>query len=175
MSESVSDGEEHTVAPTPVQVDGFHTVGDLWLIEPAHDAPEQLRSAIFNLAQNLASYAGQTDSVIEQNDGLGYAQRMEPFEQCSPRATGIQLLLSALLRAHDEVHWEDRQQLPAALFGQLLVGVYQISLNDRPALNVGLERLPDEQFIQLFRLIRLARRLIDQTLEPSLAPPEELP
>ena len=173
-AEAEAEAEEHTVAPTTVQVDGCHTVGDLWLIEPAHDTPEQLRSAIFNLAQHLASYAGQTDSVVEQNNGLGYAQRMEPFKQCSPRATGIHLLLSALLRVHDEVHWEDRQQLPAALFGQLLVGVYQIPLNDRPALNVGLERLPDEQLIQLFRLIRLARRLIDQTLGPSLAPPEAL-
>jgi hypothetical protein len=150
-------------------------VGDLWHIEPAHDTPEQLRSAIFNLAQSLASYAGQADSVVEQHDGLGYALRMEPLEQSSPRATGMQLLLTALLRAHDEVQWQDRQQLPAALFGQLLIGIYQIPLNDRPALNVGLERLPDEQLLQLFRLIRLARRVIDQTLEPSLAPPEALP
>ena len=142
---------------------------------PAHDTPEQLRFAIFNLARHLASYAVQADSVVEQLDGLGYALRMEPLDQSSPRATGIQLLLTALLRAHDEVHWEDRQHLPAALFGQLLIGAYEVPLNDRPAINVGLERLPDEQFIQLFRLIRLARRLIDQTLEPSLAPPEELP
>ena len=175
MNESVSDGEEYTVAPTPVQADEFHIVGDLWHIEPAHDTPEQLRSAIFNLAQHLASYAGQADSVVEQQDGLGYALRMEPLEQSSPRATGMQLLLTALLRAHDEAQWEDRQQLPAALFGQLLIGVYQIPLNDRPALNVGLERLPDEQMLQLFRLIRLARRLIEQTLESSLAPPEALP
>lgn len=174
MNESLSDVEEPAVGPTRPQTNGFHTVGDLWHIEPAHDTPEQLRSAIFILARYLASYAGQADSVVEQLDGLGYTLRMEPLEQSSPRSTGMQLLLTALLRAHDEVHWEDRQQLPAALFGQLLAGVYQIPLNERPALNVGLERLPDEQLIQLFRLIRLARRLIDHTLEPSLAPPEAL-
>ena len=175
MDESLSDVEDHAVVPKRPQADGFHTVGELWHIEPAHDTPEQLRSAIFNLARHLAIYAGQADSVVEQSDGLGYVLRMEPLEQCSPRATGIQLLLTALMRAHDEVHWEDRQQLPAALFGQLLVGAYEVPLNDRPALNMGLERLPDEQLIQLFRLIRLARRLIDQTLEPALAAPEELP
>jgi len=174
MNEPLSDVDEHAVAPTPAQADRYRSVDNLWHIEPAHDTPEQLRSAIFNLAQDLASYAGQADNMVEQLDGLGYALRMEPFEQSSPRATGIQLLLTALLRAHDEVQWEDRRQLPAALFGQLLIGVYELPLNDRPALNVGLERLPDEQVIQLFRLIRLARRLIDQTLEPSLAPPEEL-
>ena len=175
MNESLSNVEEPAVGPTRPQANGFHTVGDLWHIEPAHDTPEQLRSAIFNLARHLASYAVQADSVVEQLDGLGYALRVEPLDQSSPRATGIQLLLTALLRAHDEVHWEDRQHLPAALFGQLLIGAYEVPLNDRPAINVGLERLPDEQFIQLFRLIRLARRLIDQTLEPSLAPPEKLP
>lgn len=175
MSESVSDEEGHAVASSPVQANGFHSLGELWHIEPAHDTPQQLRSAIFNLARHLAIYAGEADSVVEQSDGLGYVLRMELLEQCSPRATGIQLLLTALMRAHDEVHWEDRQQLPAALFGQLLVGAYEVPLNDRPALNMGLERLPDEQLIQLFRLIRLARRLIDQTLEPALAAPEELP
>lgn len=175
MNESLSNVEEPAVGPTRPQANGFQTVGDLWHIEPAHDTPEQLRFAIFNLARHLASYAVQADSVVEQLDGLGYALRMEPLDQSSPRATGIQLLLTALLRAHDEVHWEDRQHLPAALFGQLLIGAYEVPLNDRPAINVGLERLPDEQFIQLFRLIRLARRLIDKTLEPSLAPPEELP
>ena len=173
-NESRSDVENQAVVSTRPQADGFHRVGDLWHIEPAHDTSEQLRSAIFNLAQRLASYAGQTDSVVEQLDGLGYALRMESLELSSPRVTGIQLLLTALMRAHDEVNWEDRHQLPAALFGQLLIGVYEVPINDRPALNTGLERLPDEQLIQLFRLIRLARRLIEKMLEPSLAPPEAL-
>ncbi|MFW0756402.1 ParB family protein [Pseudomonas sp. H11T01] len=174
MSEPSSDIEDHAVAPTLPLADGFHSEDSLWHIEPALDTPEQLRSAIADLARNLASYAGQANSVVEQQDGLGYALRMEPLERSSPRSTGVQLLLTALLRAHDEIHWEDRQQLPAALFGQLLIGAYEVPLNDRPALNVGLERLPDAQLNQLFRLIRLARRLIEQTLEPSLAPPEAL-
>lgn len=174
MDEQLLTLEQPAGVPAPLQTDGFHTVGELWPIEPAHDTPEQLRSAIFNLARRLASYAGQIDSVVERNDGFGYVVRMEPLGLSSPRATGIQLLLTALLRAHEEIPWEDRQQLPAALFGQLLIGVYQVPLNDRPPVNVGLERLPDEQLLQLFRLIRLARRLIEQTLEPSLAPPEAL-
>ncbi|WP_338922598.1 ParB family protein [Pseudomonas silesiensis] len=174
MSESLSVVEGPAIVSTLTQADGCNSLDGLWPIEPAHDTPEQLRSAIFNLAKSLASYAGQTDSVVEQNDGLGYVVRMEPLGLSSPRATGIQLLLTALLRAHDEVQWEDRQQLPAALFGQLLLGVYQVPLHERPALNTGLERLPDAQLLQLFRLIRLTRRLIEQTLEPSLVPPEAL-
>lgn len=174
MSEPLSDVEGNTVAPTLAQADGFDSVNELWHIAPAQNTPEQLRAAIFNLAQSLASYAGQTDRVLEQQDSLGYALQVEPLERGSSRATGIQLLLTALLRAHDEVQWEDRQQLPAALFGQLLIGAYEIPLNDRPSRSVGLERLPDAQLIQLFRLIRLARRLIDHTFEPSSHTPEEL-
>ncbi|MOA45482.1 hypothetical protein D3C78_1678840 [compost metagenome] len=85
----------------------------------------------------------------------------------TPRSTGIQLLLGALLRLQDEVVWEQRQQLPAALFGQLLLGAYDLPLIDRPPLSVGLERLPDVQLAQLLSLIRLSRRLIELTLSST--------
>ena len=90
-------------------------------------------------------------------------------------ATGVHLLLLALLGAQDDVNWEDRKQLPSALFGQLLLGVYQLPLTDRPAVDVGLERLPDGLLIKLYRLIRLARRLIDLTLPHEVNSPKELP
>lgn len=175
MHEPLPDAEAHAVAPTSALADGFHSVGEFWHIEQALDTPEQLRLAIVNLARDMASYAGYADSVIEQQDGLGYTLRIEPFERVSARTTSIQLLLTALLRAHDDIDWDDRQHLPSALFGQLLIGVYGLPLNDLPTMDVGLERLPDEQLINLFRLIRLARRLIDLTLAPSAPSPEELP
>src|SRR5690606_35529413 len=100
---------------------------------------------------------------------------IEPLDLAAPRATGVHLLLLALLRAQDDVNWEDRKQLPSALFGQLLLGVYQLPLTDRPAVDVGLERLPDGLLIKLYRLIRLARRLIDLTLSHEVNTPKELP
>jgi len=106
---------------------------------------------------------------------MGFALDMERVDLATPRATGVHLLLLALLRAQDEVNWEDRKQLPSALFGQLLLGVYQLPLTDRPAVDVGLERLPDSLLIKLYRLIRLARRLIDLTLTPGDDSPKELP
>lgn len=175
MGEPLSDTGAHTLAPTSSLTDGFHSVGDVWHIEQALDTPEQLRLAIVYLARSIANYAGQAESVVEQKDGLGYTLRLEPLEQVSPRAAGIQLLLTALLRAHDDIDWDDRQHLPSALFGQLLIGAYEIPLNDHPTMDVGLERLPDEQLINLFRLIRLARRLIDLTRVPSAPSSEELP
>ncbi|PYY69028.1 chromosome partitioning protein ParB [Pseudomonas jessenii] len=150
-------------------------IDDIWTIAPTLDSPEQLRSAIAGLAREMAAYAGHPESIIDQPHGLGFALDMERVDLATPRATGVHLLLLALLRAQDDVNWEDRQQLPSALFGQLLLGVYQLPLTDRPAVDVGLERLPDRLLIKLYRLIRLARRLIDLTLPPEHDSPKELP
>ncbi|WP_242200223.1 MULTISPECIES: ParB family protein [unclassified Pseudomonas] len=151
------------------------SIDDIWTIAPALDSPEELRSAIATLAREMATYAGHPESIIDQQLGLGFALSIEQVDLTTPRATGVHLLLLALLRAQDDVNWEDRKQLPSALFGQLLLGVYQIPLPDRPAVDMGLERLPDGLIIKLYRLIRLARRLIDLTLPSENDPPKELP
>ncbi|MFJ2363801.1 ParB family protein [Pseudomonas sp. NPDC087697] len=151
------------------------TIDDIWTIAPALDTPEQLRLAIAGLAREMATYAGHPESIIDQQLGLGFALNIEQVDLTAPRATGIHLMLLALLRAQDDVNWEDRKQLPSALFGQLLLGVYQLPLTDRPAVDVGLERLPDSLLIKLYRLIRLARRLIDLTLTHEDNSAEELP
>jgi ParB family protein of integrating conjugative element (PFGI_1 class) len=150
-------------------------IDDIWTIAPTLDTPEQLRLAIAGLTREMAAYAGHPESIIDQPHGLGFALDMERVDLATPRSTGVHLLLLALLRAQDDVNWEDRQQLPSALFGQLLLGVYQLPLTDRPAVDVGLERLPDRLLIKLYRLIRLARRLIDLTLTPEADSPKELP
>jgi ParB family protein of integrating conjugative element (PFGI_1 class) len=150
-------------------------IENIWTIAPTLDTPEQLRLAIARLAREMAAYAGHPESIIDQQHGLGFALDMEQVDLATPRSTGVHLLLLALLRAQDDVNWEDRQQLPSALFGQLLLGIYQLPLIDRPAVDVGLERLPDSLLIKLYRLIRLARRLIDLTLTPEADSPKVLP
>jgi hypothetical protein len=175
FGEDLPDFEECAVTAIPVQAGGLHPVSDIWYIEQPLDTPTQLRAAIASLAREMAGYAGHADSVLEQEDGLGFALHMERIDLDTPRATSIHLLLTALLRAQDEVDWDDRKQLPSALFGQLLLGIYQLPLADRPALDIGLERLPDALLIKLYRLIRLARRLIDLTLAPAPDSPEKQP
>ncbi|MFJ4131437.1 ParB family protein [Pseudomonas cyclaminis] len=165
--------DRETLTETLGQVEAC-AVDDIWSIAPALDTPEQLRLAIAALAREMATYAGHPESIIGQKSGLGFTLRMEQLDLSTPRSTGIHLLLLALLRAQDEVNWEDRKQLPSALFGQLLLGVYQLPLTDRPDMDVGLERLPDSLLIKLYRLIRLARRLIDLTLSSAGGLPEEL-
>jgi ParB family protein of integrating conjugative element (PFGI_1 class) len=171
IREQINRETSTEVAPS---VEGC-TIDDLWIIAPALDTPEQLRLAIAGLAREMATYAGHPESIINQQLGLGFALNIERLDLAASRATGVHLLLLALLRAQDDVNWEDRKQLPSALFGQLLLGVYQLPLTDRPSVDVGLERLPDSLLIKLYRLIRLARRLIDLTLTHEDNSPKELP
>ncbi len=133
----------------------------------AEDDFSALRERCAALAADLAAYADANAMVSPHADGLGFTLAPEHIEQMSARHTGIQLLLSALLRLQDDVSWKERQQLPAALFGQLLIGAYDLPFAERPALTVGLERLPDAQLEQLFMLIRHARQLIELTLSTT--------
>ncbi|NCE85783.1 ParB family protein [Pseudomonas sp. Q1] len=166
---------DRATASEPTKTVATCPIDDIWIIAPTLDTPEQLRLAIAGLARELTAYAGRPESIIDQQQGLGFALDMERADLATPRSTGVHLLLLALLRAQDDVNWEDRKQLPSALFGQLLLGVYQLPLADRPAMDVGLERLPDSLLIKLYRLIRLARRLIDLTLTHEDDSPKELP
>ncbi|MDH0645210.1 ParB family protein [Pseudomonas sp. GD03858] len=134
---------------------------------PLQDDITALRERCAALATNLAAYADASAMVTPHTEGLGFTLAIEHGQQLSPRHTGIQLVLSALLRLQDDVTWLQRQQLPAALFGQLLIGAYDLPFPERPALTVGLERLPDNQLEQLFSLIRHARQLIDLTLSST--------
>ncbi|WP_264312494.1 ParB family protein [Pseudomonas putida] len=134
---------------------------------PLQDDINALRERCAALATELATYAEASAMVTPHVEGLGFTLAIEHGQQLSPRHTSIQLLLSALLRLQDDVTWQQRQQLPAALFGQLLIGAYDLPFPERPALTVGLERLPDAQLEQLYALIRNARQLIDLTLSST--------
>ena len=166
---------DRATATEPAQTVETCPIDDIWIIAPTLDTPEQLRLAIADLAREMAAYAEHPESIIDQKHGLGFALSIGQLDLAAPRAAGVHLLLLAMLRAQDEVNWEDRKQLPSALFGQLLLGVYQLPLADRPAVDVGLERLPDSLLIKLYRLIRLARRLIDLTLTHEDDSPRKLP
>lgn len=162
FGEVLPNFEECAVTAIPVQAGGLAPVSDVWYIEKQIDTPQQLRTQIANLAFEFAQYAGlHDDALVKTHDGLGFAIRQEYISADTPRAATINLLLTALLRSQDRVDKDDQRLLPGALFGQVLMGIYAIPVLDQPPENIGLERLPDSLLIKLFRLIRLARRLVD--------------
>ncbi|WAH60991.1 chromosome partitioning protein ParB [Pseudomonas silvicola] len=132
-----------------------------------HTDVTQLRNNCLALAAELAGYAEARHLVEPSETGLGFVLCAPPAASLNTRGIGIQLILAALLRLHDDVNQEQRQQLPAALFGQLLTGIYDLPLQGRPALTQKLERLPDVQFEQALSLVRTSRRLIELLLLPA--------
>ncbi|MFK0344224.1 ParB family protein [Pseudomonas asiatica] len=167
IREALSDNEPLTADP-PITVEVSESLADSPSPHPSiPDDIKALRERCAALATDLATYADVSAMVCPLADGLGFTLALEHGEHLSPRHTGIQLLLSALLRLQDDVTWQQRQQLPAALFGQLLIGAYDLPFAERPALTVDLERLPDAQLEQLYSLIRHARQLIELTLSST--------
>lgn len=135
--------------------------GEVWSLPPPPSDPAALRQAIARLAQSLAHAAGQPDSVAPCDQGLGFDCRPDQGLD-TPEAVTLNLLLGALLGSLDELAWEDRRHLPAALFGRLLLGA-EPGGDSNQTDDLGLVRLSDRQLLSLFRLIRLARRLLELT------------
>jgi len=129
------------------------------------DNPAALREQIGLLAQAIADW-GQLKGVIQSAEGLGFALA-ELSHDGSPRACSAALLLTCLLRLQPLAEKEATETagLMAALFSQLLIGSYDIAIGSQPAQPTGLERLPDTLLDTLFRLIKLARHLVDLARE----------
>ncbi|WP_455921124.1 ParB family protein [Pseudomonas putida] len=162
-----SDTASALPAPHQLPANRPASLGALTALPNEHTDVDQLRNNCLALAAELASYAEARQLVEPSETGLGFVLCAQPAASLNTRGIGIQLILAALLRLHDDVNQEQRQQLPAALFGQLLTGIYDLPLQGRPALKQKLERLPDVQFEQALSLVRTSRRLIELLLSPA--------
>lgn len=164
----------------PVLAGGVHPVADLWDVEPAIDSPESLRQTILGLVQDIASEVGLSHEHFGESEwGIGFVcVRPEDWgndlfagspKDLSPEAYTFLNVLDGLsgrfapalnmLRSSTgaPVSPEMNGYRFLAELGQLLLG--SSLLNSQPASSVG--RLSDVALIKLFRVIRLARRLIE--------------
>ena len=165
--------EETALQAIPVQVGGLHPITDLWYIERSIDTPEILRQHIADLAEEIALHVGAPGEIVRIQGGVGYTYR-EPNEdpEITDSALHLMTLLQALsgqvqvvLNSHDQQTCRDALgefQFSAGL-AQLLLG--QPTTSDQPSNQAG--RLNDEALVKLFRIIRLARRLVDLELPPA--------
>ncbi|HCF7276002.1 TPA: transcriptional regulator, partial [Pseudomonas aeruginosa] len=164
---------ETALQAIPVQVGGLHPITDLWYIERSIDTPEILRQHIADLAEEIALHVGAPGEIVRIQGGVGYTYR-EPNEdrEITDSALHLMTLLQALsgqvqvvLNSHDQQTCRDALgefQFSAGL-AQLLLG--QPTTSDQPSCQEG--RLNDEALVKLFRIIRLARRLVDLELPPA--------
>ncbi|MBH9009925.1 ParB family protein [Pseudomonas aeruginosa] len=165
--------DETALQAIPVQVGGLHPITDLWYIERSIDTPEILRQHIADLAEEIALHVGAPGEIVRIQGGVGYTYR-EPNEdhEITDSALHLMTLLQAVsgqvqvvLNTHDQQTCRDALgefQFSAGL-AQLLLG--QPTTNDQPSCQAG--RLNDEALVKLFRIIRLARRLVDLELPPA--------
>ncbi|HIE4482732.1 TPA: ParB family protein [Pseudomonas aeruginosa] len=165
--------EETALQAIPVQVGGLHPITDLWYIERSIDTPEILRQHIADLVEEIAVIVGAPGTIERIQGGVSYSYR-EPAEDCELSEAALHLItlfqslsgqVQVILDKVDSQTCRDALgefQFSAGL-AQLLLG--QPTTGDQPSSQAG--RLNDEALVKLFRIIRLARRLVDLELPPA--------
>lgn len=152
LGDARPDFATNVVQAIPVQAGGLYPISDVWYIEPGLDAPDRLRVHIAQLAREIAGEAGIADAIEATNEGIGFVCNDSTGSEHDLRcAHAIVTLLQALdarrppsladVRSTDEL-------------GQLLIG--HGSTHDGPSM-----RLSDAALVKLYRLLRLARRLVE--------------
>lgn len=132
----------------PVQAGGLYPISDVWYIDAGLDTPDRLRTHIAQFAREIAGEAGQDECVEERPDGIGFACRAPVRTSLPPGRAVLALLVSLAGQPAAEIGMDSGQvatDLPALLHGQ----------------GDAAKRLSDTALVKLFRLLRLARRLLD--------------
>ncbi|MCL2872304.1 MAG: ParB N-terminal domain-containing protein [Betaproteobacteria bacterium] len=161
--EVLPDFEDCAVRAIPVQAGGkLVNVTDVWYIEGRFDSPIELRRQIYLLAAEIALWGGNFKYVVPtETAGLGFElNNNQPLPQTGEGATAAYLLFS-ILRISKTMSDEEKITLDSSLFSQILIGGYEIQIGPYKPEDIGLIRLPDDALVRFFRLIRLARRLVD--------------
>ncbi|EOE0842199.1 ParB family protein [Pseudomonas sp. NPDC077186] len=148
----------------PVQAGGLFPISDVWYIEPGLDSPDRLRIHIAQLAQEIAEQAELIDCIEAIETGIGFTCSASHADLLPPAFGQVVLaLLRALIRPYNAAPDQGDMRLEDNL-GALLLGG---GVRDTGVL----PRLSDNGLVKLFRLIRLARRLLDLEANPGKANP----
>jgi ParB family protein of integrating conjugative element (PFGI_1 class) len=155
---------DNVLQAIPVQAGGLFPISDVWYIEPGLDSSDRLRIHIAQFAQEIAEEAELFDCIEAVQAGIGFTC-IAPHPGVSPPAFGqvVLALLRALSLPHTAASYQDDRRLDDNL-GALLLGA---GVRDAEAL----PRLSDNGLVKLFRLLRLARRLLDLEANPDETAP----
>ncbi len=152
MGDKLPDFETNVLRAIPVQAGGLYPISDVWYIEPGLDAPDRLRVHIAQFAREIAEEAAMADHIEPCDGGIGFicvAPAVGQAKTLPAFARAVLTLLQALSTAPAPATGLDRARLADDL-GPLLHGHSGMST-----------RLSDTGLVKLFRLLRLARRLLD--------------
>ncbi|MGQ0697523.1 MAG: ParB family protein [Panacagrimonas sp.] len=156
MGDKLPDFEADVLRAIPVQAGGLYPISDVWYIEPGLDAPERLRVHIAQFAREIAEEAAVVEHIEPRDSGIGFVCVVSnAVRDLPPFARAVLSLLYALSATSLPATGLDRPRLADEL-APLLHGYGGTST-----------RLSDAGLVKLFRLLRLARRLLD--LETGVA------
>ncbi|MDE2052222.1 MAG: hypothetical protein KGJ72_14515 [Gammaproteobacteria bacterium] len=193
--ESLPDFKSNALNAIPVQAGGLYPISDVWYIEPGLDDPKRLRIHIAQLAREIAEEAGLAGCIDSVEEGVGFlCKRPRAGKDSSPGVFGraVLSLLSTLsagylssarptvevVRLIDDLAPLLLGPTPARRSGQTdmptagpLQGARPVpGASPMPA--AGPVRLSDVGLVKLFRLIRLARRLLEWESREGNSPNE---
>lgn len=155
--EGLSDATGNVIKTIPIQVDGLFPITDVWLVEPNLDYPDRLRIHIAQFAREIAAEAGLADCIISTDTGLGFSiSTVSITQQTTVFGRTLLALLHALASSHDI------NMSPPTILENFLLddGIGILLLGNSQQANTNL-RLQDSGLVKLFRLLRLARRLLE--------------
>ena len=152
LGDKLPDFEANALRAIPVQVGGLYPISDVWYIEPGLDVPDRLRVHIAQFACEIAEEAAVGGHIEPIERGIGFVCMAPPVAQAKALtafARAVLTLLDALSDAPAPATGFDRTRLADDL-APLLHSSGEASM-----------RLSDAGLVKLFRLLRLARRLLD--------------
>lgn len=171
--EVLPDFASNALVAIPVQAGGLNPISDLWYIEREIDNTATLRQHIAQLAREIASSVKAPGQFIDIDGGVGFSYR-HPEAEVEITATAqhtltlLQSLSGSMAIVLKMIQQQPELQIDAladfefaAGLGQILLG--QPHTKDQPPENEC--RLSDGALVKLFRIIRLARRLIDLEIQ----------
>lgn len=151
MGDTRPDFEANALRAIPVQVGGLYPISDVWYIEPGLDMPDRLRVHTAQFAREIAEEAAVAEHIEPSERGIGFicvTTAIFQTKDLPALARSVLTLLHALSAPRAAAPGLDRERLANDL-APLLRG-------DGTSV-----RLSDAGLVKLFRLLRLARRLLD--------------
>lgn len=149
---------------------------ELWDIAPALDEPKHLRERIGALAREIAHEAHIAPSIEAVEDGIGFICDGAKLSGAQPAVDGIRARATvSLLWSLSSVYTPRGLTVDGTRLVDDLAPLLQGMFPD-PHGHSTATRVSDEGVLKLFRLIRLARRLVDlesggaRTASPSDQP-----
>ena len=152
--EPLSDFANNVLRAIPVQAGGLYPISDVWYIEPGLDTPERLRVHIAQFAREIAEEADLASHMVPIEDGIGFA-----CDEDTPTPGTFAHAVLSLLRALSAGYGMSTRSAGSDYLALAddLAPLLQGSRRNGPSWT----RLSDNGLVKLFRLLRLARRLVD--------------